>query len=148
MQKTFDSVSYVIGVGRELVTSFATAGQATSPGQVGSARETPTRERLKHLLPNGVAVGSGCVIDSYGSTSRQLDVVLYEEQFCPVYSINDDPTTTYYPCEGVIAVREIKSTIASGEIYDIFSKVESAKRLRRHVVADGPPVPYRRSGPL
>ena len=91
MQNSFDAVSYVIGVGRELVASFTTAGQATSPGQIGSAREAPTRKRLKHLLPNGVAVGSGCVIDSYGGTSRQMDVVLYEEQFCPVYSINDDP---------------------------------------------------------
>ena len=146
MQNSFDAVSYVIGVGRELVASFTTAGQATSPGQIGSAREAPTRKRLKHLLPNGVAVGSGCVIDSYGGTSRQMDVVLYEEQFCPVYSINDDPATTYYPCEGVIAVGEIKSNIASAEIDDIFSKVESTKRLRRHAVTKPSGVPFRRYG--
>ena len=146
MQNSFDAVSYVIGVGRELVASFAAAGQATSPGQVGSARETPTRKRLMHLLPNGVAVGSGCVIDSYGGTSRQMDIVLYEEQFCPVYSINDDPTTTYYPCEGVMAVGEIKSDIASTEIDDIFSKVESTKKLRRYAVTDPSGVPFRRYG--
>ena len=146
MQSRFDAVSYVIGIGRELVASFAAAGQATSPGQVGSAREAPTRKKLKHLLPSGVAVGSGFVIDSYGGTSRQMDIVLYEEQFCPVFSINDDPATTYYPCEGVMAVGEIKSDIASAEIDDIFSKIASTKGLRRNAVSGASGVPFRRYG--
>ena len=146
MQRHFHAVSYVIGIGQELVSNFAAAGQATSPGQVGSAREAPTRNKLKHLLPSGVAVGSGFVIDSYGGTSRQMDIVLYEEQFCPVFSINDDPATTYYPCEGAIAVGEIKSDIVSAEVDDIFTKVASTKRLRRHAVSDPDGVPFRHYG--
>ena len=150
MEKSFDPVRYVVGVGRELVASFAQASQATSPGQVGSARETPTRRRLKTLLPNGVAVGSGFVIDSYRGTSRQMDVVLYEEHICPSYSINDDVSTTYYPCEGVIAVGEVKSDIGSSELEDVFAKIESVKRLHRHGVAEddglGPVVPFRKYG--
>ena len=133
MNKTFDPVSYAIDVGRELIASFARAGQATSPGLIGSAREAPTRKRLQHLLPNGIAVGSGCVIDSYGGTSRQMDIVLYEKHLCPVYSINDDPSTTYYPCEGVIAVGEIKSRMASKDLEDSFAKIASVKKLRRYV---------------
>ena len=133
MNRNFDAVRYTIDVGRELIASFAGAGLATSAGLVGSAREVPTRKRLQNLLPNGIAVGSGCVIDSYGGTSRQLDVVLYEKHQCPVYSINDDPATTYYPCEGVIAVGEIKSRMASTDLQDTFAKIASAKKLRRYV---------------
>ena len=86
---------------------------------------------MEHILPPGIAVGSGCVIDSYGNTSKQMDVVLYEKNICPVYSINDAPETTYYPCEGVVAVGEIKSSLGSDELEDIFLKIESVKRLRR-----------------
>ena len=127
----FDSVAYSIRVGEELVSSFRGAGFATTPGQIGSAREVPTREKLEQLLPRGIAVGSGCVIDSFGNTSRQMDVVLYERDNCPVYSINRDPATTYYPCEGVIAVGEIKSSISSCELKNIFVKLASVKKLQR-----------------
>lgn len=132
MNKTFDAVAYAVDIGRELVASFAVASAATSPGLVGSARETSTRTKLQHLLPAGIAVGSGCVIDSYGGTSRQMDVVLYEKHLCPVYSINDDPASTYYPCEGVIAVGEVKSALASSDLQDAFAKIVSVKELRRH----------------
>ena len=132
MQRNFDPISYAIDVGRELVASFAQAGKATTPGLVGSAREAPTRKRLEHLLPGGIAVGSGCVIDSHGGTSKQMDVVLYEKHLCPEYSINDDPATTYYPCEGVIAVGEIKSSMASTDLEDTFAKIASVKKLRRY----------------
>ena len=152
MQRNFDPISYAIDVGRELVSSFAQAGQATTPGLVGSARETPTRKRLGHLLPEGIAVGSGCVIDSHGGTSKQMDVVLYEKHLCPEYSINDDPATTYYPCEGVIAVGEIKSRMASRDLEDTFAKIASVKKLRRYArrspdgLGLGATVPYRSYG--
>lgn len=132
MDNTFSPVAYGATVGRELVTSFDTAGSATSLGLVGSARETSTRNKLQHLLPAGIAVGSGCVIDSYGNTSRQVDVVLYEKHLSPVYSINDDPGSTYYPCEGVIAVGEVKSTLGTADLEDAFAKVASVKKLRRY----------------
>ena len=83
------------------------------------------------LLPRGVGVGSGCVIDSFGNASRQMDVILYEREICPVFSINEDPASTYYPCEGVIAVGEVKSALDSRELKDTFLKIESVKRLRR-----------------
>ena len=134
MNKNFDAVRYAMNAGRELISSFAGAGLATTAGLVGSAREVPTRKRLQTLLPKGIAVGSGCVIDSYGGTSRQMDIVLYEKHLCPVYSINDDPATTYYPCEGVIAIGEVKSRMAAADLEDTFIKIASAKKLRRYAV--------------
>jgi len=133
MQKSFDAVSYSRDVGRELIAAFETAARATTPGLIGSARELPIRRKLEHLLPTGIGVGSGCVIDSYGRTSKQQDVVLYEKAFCPIFSVNDTPETTYYPCEGVIAVGEVKSTVASKELTDIFEKIRSVKMLKRFV---------------
>ena len=131
MQQSFDAVSYSLVVGRELIAAFETAARATTPGLVGSAREQPIRRKLENLLPVGIGVGSGCVIDSYGGTSKQQDVVLYEKAFCPIFSVNETPETTYYPCEGVIAVGEVKSTVTSKELTDIFEKIHSVKMLKR-----------------
>jgi hypothetical protein len=135
MQQSFDAVSYSRDVGRELIADFETAARATTPGLIGSARERPVRRKLEHLLPVGIGVGSGCVIDSFGGTSKQQDVVLYEKAFCPIFSVNETPETTYYPCEGVIAVGEVKSTVASKELTDIFEKIHSVKMLKRFTKA-------------
>ncbi len=125
---------------------FADARQATTPGLVGGAREVPVRNQLEQILPRGIAVGSGCVIDSYGDVSRQQDVVLYEREICPVFSINDTPEATYYPCEGVIAVGEIKSSLDSTELENSFEKVASVKRLRRRLIA--PPSTHPQALPI
>ena len=133
MDKTFDSAKFVRSVGASLVTEFENARNATTPELVGSAMETAARRQLEQILPRGIGVGTGCVIDTYGSTSRQIDVILYERDICPAFRVNyDDPKTTYYPCEGVIAVGEIKSVIGKNELEDSFAKVASVKSLRRN----------------
>ena len=102
-----------------------------TPELVGDAMEQPVRDRLEQILPRGIAVGSGCVIDTTGGTSRQMDVVLYERGLCPVFCINDSPETTYYPAECVLAVGEIKSSIGKRELADSFEKIRSVKALHR-----------------
>ena len=70
MEKNFDASAYITHIGEQLVTDFERARQATTPGLVGGAMEVPVREQLEQILPRGIAVGSGCVIDSDGNTSR------------------------------------------------------------------------------
>ena len=116
MEENFDPIAYANLVGKELVLLFDKAGLGTTSVLVGSAREHPVRVKLEHILPSGIGVGSGCVVDSYGNTSKQMDVVLYEKNICPAYFINDTPETAYYPCEAVVAVGEIKSSLQSREL--------------------------------
>ena len=135
---------------------FDDARTATSPSTVGAAMEQPVRQQLEQILPRGIGVGSGFVIDSTGGTSRQTDIVLYEKDICPVFSINDTPETTYYPCEGVIATGEVKSILNRKELRDAFEKISSVKELRRFAVhefmphpTDGSPmIAYRNYGNL
>lgn len=132
MQRNFDSGKFVSRIGQDLVREFDGARQATTPELVGDAMEQPVKARFEQILPRGIGVGSGCVIDTKGNTSRQMDVVLYEKEICPVFCVNNSPETTYYPCEGVISVGEVKSTIGSKEIKDAFKKIESVKSLERN----------------
>jgi hypothetical protein len=128
----FDSGQFVNRIGRRLIGEFEDAGEAGTPGLIGAAREHPARVQLAKLLPGFVSVGSGLLIDSYGSQSKQQDIVLFERDFCPVYSINDAPEATYYPIEGIAAVGEVKSTVDKSVLFDALDKVRSAKALRRH----------------
>jgi hypothetical protein len=128
----FDSGQFVNRIGRRLVMEFEDAGEAGTPGLIGASREHPARVQLVKLLPAFVSVGSGLLIDSYGSQSKQQDVVLFERDFCPVYSINDTPEATYYPIEAIAAVGEVKSTVSKSILFDALDKVRSAKALRRY----------------
>lgn len=129
---SFDSKLYIDHLAEELIKNFNYASNATTPVLIGSAREKEVIRKLELLLPNSVGIGSGCVIDSFGEVSKQMDIIIYEKEFCPVFCINDSPETTYYPCEGVIAAGEVKSTLTSKELENIFEKSKSVKKLIRH----------------
>ena len=115
-----------------LRTWVARARADRTKGRAGLTTEE--REELRHLRKENrrlrmerdvlkrAAVGEGFVIDSYGGTSRQQDVVLYERDICPVFSINKTPQTTYYPCEGVIGIGEVKSSL-DGDSLQIHPRV-------------------------
>ncbi len=126
-------------LGKSLINEFQDARQATTGPLIGTAIETSARRRLEQVLPRGIAVGSGCVIDSYGNCSKQQDVVLYERDICPVFSVNDTPESTYYPCEGVLGVIEVKSSLDTTSLRDSFGKIESVRRLRRYGICGPPP---------
>lgn len=141
MEHTFDVEAYIARIGKRLVEQFDDARAATSPATVGAAMEQPVRQQMEQILPRGIKVGSGFVIDTSGGTSRQTDLVLFERDICPVFSINDTPETTYYPCEGVIAVGEVKSTLDRNSLKDAFEKIASVKKLKRHQVYHQRPLP-------
>lgn len=143
MDKTFSPHKFLDELAEELIFNFARAGGGTTPGLVGSAREHEVRRKLQSVLPTKVGVATGCVIDSYGNTSNQSDVVLFEKDHCPVFSINGDPAATYIPCESVIAVGEIKSSLGTAEINDAVDKIAKVKSLRRYL---NDPTCFRRYG--
>lgn len=97
MERKFDTISFLKRTGEDLVRAFESARKATTPGTIGTAMEGSAIRPLKNVLPRGVAFGSGFVVDTAGRTSRQMDVILYERDICPVFSVNDQPETTYYP---------------------------------------------------
>ena len=125
----FDTHVYIENLGHELVLAYENAAQGTTPGLKGEAREKAVRTKLESILPGGVGVGTGCVIDSEGNASAQIDVILYEQQLCPIFKFAED--IGYFPCGSVMAVGEIKSTIGKKELGDIYEKIASVRKLNR-----------------
>ena len=131
MRNSFDTKDYLAGLGTELVNAFDLAGKTTHPLAVGSGREKSAKEKLRRCLPIGVGVGSGFVFDSYGNTSGECDIILYEEQFALKFSINDDDRYSYYNCESVIAVGQVKSDAQIGDVRDSISNLRKIRELIR-----------------
>lgn len=131
MSSEFDPAKFVNRLGQKLIMEFEHASVAGTPGLIGAARENPARKQLERLMPGFAQIGSGIIMDSFGGRSKQSDIVMFERDHCPVYSINDTPEATYFPVEGVIAIGEVKSTIAKSDLFDALSKVRAAKMLKR-----------------
>jgi hypothetical protein len=104
----FDGSVFIRHVAERLIHEFHFPRGAGTPGLIGAAKKHPARVQLERLMPGGVAVGSGIIVDSYGQASRQQDIVIYGK-LCPVFTHNDAPEATHFPVEGVIAVGEVKS---------------------------------------
>lgn len=131
MQENFNPVKFISSLGNELVSEFAKAGMGTHPSAVGSGREKSVKNKLAAILPAGVGVGSGFVIDSFGNTSKQCDIIIYEKNYALRFIINDDENFAYYNCESVIAVGEVKSDASAADIEDSFEKFQSVRMLQR-----------------
>lgn len=131
--KNFSAHQFLLNAGQRLVMEFQHASQGTTPTLAGDSREHPARQQLERLLPPAAGVGSGVVIDCAGNVSKQQDVVIYDRTITPVLSVNGNPSATYYPIEGVIAVGEIKTTVGRTELEDAFAKIGSVQRLKRCV---------------
>lgn len=78
---------------------------------IGVLTEEILRKFLKTYLPKGVAVEQGFVIDESGSLSRQIDIIIYDDQFyAPLYRIND---IVVVPNKSVLSIIEVKTTVKS-----------------------------------
>ena len=146
MSEQFSISEYLKVLGDELIAAFAQGGLAPTPGTKGESREKAVRAKLIQLLPAGIGVGSGFVIDSQGNVSSQIDIILYEAGLCPVFRLNESSEAAFYPCEGVFAVGEVKSTIGTRETQDIIEKVSSVRGLKRFARSDPQGVSFRPYG--
>ncbi len=131
MENNFNQRLYIKCLGEELISEFSRASMMTQPGAIGSGREQSAKQKLKLILPAGVGIGSGFIIDSYGNTSKQCDIILYEENFALRFNPNNDINNIYYNCESVIAVGEVKSDVTKKELLDSIQKLRIVKSMQR-----------------
>lgn len=105
------------------------AGLFEHGSMTGAAREFLVRRVLRSVLPPAVHIGSGKVIDAYGGSSRQVDIVLYDARF-PVFEVESG--IGLYVIEGVIATIEVKSTITHNTLFEALDNVRSVIELAPH----------------
>jgi len=104
----------------------------------GDASENVWIKWLRDYLPNRYNVDKAIIIDSTGSVSEQIDLVIYDQQYTPFVLTQND--IKYIPAEGVYAVFEIKPDLKGtveikkksyNHIEYAGRKIESVRKLKR-----------------
>jgi hypothetical protein len=99
------------------------------PGTKGDATEMHWTDMLRTHLPQRYTARKGQVIDHTGTLSHQLDVVIYDAQYCPL--LLEDGDACYVPAESVYAVCEVKQELTKETIQYAGDKAASVRALHR-----------------
>lgn len=123
-----DMASVLDAVGKEMLSELAKIrAKFKNTTDVGTGTESAIRVFLREYLPRILEVGTGEVIDSYGSRSPQTDVVIVTEDH-PFTFRGDSPGLFFV--EGVGAAAEVKTQLTTAGIVDACDKSKEFKNLR------------------
>ncbi|MCJ7423887.1 hypothetical protein MUP01_06415 [Candidatus Bathyarchaeota archaeon] len=119
------------GVSKKLKIDFEEQAKILGhPGEVGSGRENVLKSILTKYIPKRFSVDSGFVIDALGNRSQQIDIVIYEANYTPVFEIVEGKK--FFPCETVVAVGQVKTDIGSAQkMQECLGNIGSVKSLDR-----------------
>ena len=112
------------------------AKSVTHNGVMGEVNEQHFIQFLRKYLPKRYEVDQGIVIDSNGTTSDQIDVVIFDHQYTP--TLLDQHAHRFIPAEAVYCVLEVKPTISKQYLEYAADKAHSVRVLERTTV----PIPH------
>jgi hypothetical protein len=98
-------------------------------GVKGDASEECWRCMLREYLPKRYRVEKAFVVDCLDECSDQLDIVIFDQQYCP-FLFNQNGAF-YVPAESVYAVIEAKQDISREMIKYAGKKAASVRKLKR-----------------
>lgn len=101
----------------------------THNGVMGEVNEQHFIQILRKYLPMRYAVDRGIVIDSNGSTSDQIDIIIFDNQYTP--TLLDQHSHRFIPAEAVYCVLEAKPTINKSYLEYAGEKARSVRELER-----------------
>lgn len=99
------------------------------PGAKGDASENVWLALFQTYLPKRYQAEKAFIVDSNGTFSEQIDVVIFDRQYSPF--IFQYEGATIIPSESVYAVFEAKQTINADLIKYAQGKIESVRKLHR-----------------
>ena len=99
------------------------------PVDNGDHSENAWIQFFEKYLPKRYKVAKATVIDSEGSSSDQLDIVIFDQQYS--YLVFQSDGITYVPAESVYAAFEVKPEISNKYIDYSANKARSLRALKR-----------------
>jgi hypothetical protein len=99
------------------------------PGTKGDASEEVWLEMLREYLPLRYTATKAHVVDSDGTFSQQIDVVVFDRQYSPfIFKFQGQEIV---PAESVYAVFEAKQAVNAALVEYAMKKVATVRRLHR-----------------
>lgn len=95
---------------------------------IGVLTEEILRKFLTTYLPKGVAIEQGFIINQEGKLSKQIDIIIYDNQlYSPLYRVND---IVVVPNKSVIAIIEVKTTVKGKKAFhDIINYFKAVTKI-------------------
>jgi hypothetical protein len=123
------------GKQRQLLAALELVPMITEHGTtIGDDSEANWARALREFLPKRYGVGSGQVIDSRGAISQQIDLLVYDPQYSPLFA-KTSADSLFIPAEAVYAVFEVKQQIDKPLTDYAGNKIASVRRLHRTSVS-------------
>lgn len=117
----------------KIQSELRTARKLGHPTESGDASEQVWNDVLNNYLPKRYEARKGFVVDSRGTFSQQIDVIIHDRQYSPfVFSFKG---TDVVPAESVYAVFEAKQELTAGHVRYAIEKAASVRRLFRTSLA-------------
>src|SRR2546426_9115632 len=104
-------------------------GAIDHPTSKGDVSEAQWRKMLAKHLPQRYRVSKGQVVDSRGGISEQMDVIIHDAHYCPLFLHEEG--TCFVPAESVYAVFEAKQELDAAYVKAAGAKAASVRRLFR-----------------
>lgn len=127
LKEVFSSVSQKMSLDFKEITS-----RINHNGEKGTARENVLQNYLRAYIPDKYTFSKGTIIDSNGSQSKQVDIIIHDKYTTP-YLLDMD-STKVIPIESVYAVIEVKSTLTKEELRKSVKNINSVKTLQKKTV--------------
>lgn len=119
---------YWAGVLQRLQAEVSVFAQLVAhEGERGRENEAVLERILAGFVPQRYGIGSGLLIDSNDSYSRQTDIVLFDQSDEP--RMFAQTTQLLFPVENVLASIEVKTTLRGSDITDCFGKARDLRKL-------------------
>ncbi|MCL2913845.1 hypothetical protein L2725_08570 [Shewanella corallii] len=121
LHKVFESISI------QLIAEFTKSTQVKHHGGKGDIREDAFRDFLAEYLPRKYGTGRGEVISSQNDVSGELDIVIFDNDHCPLFIKSSSHSV--YPAESVYGAISMKSNLDSTELQDAYENIVKFKRM-------------------
>lgn len=116
---------------RHLLAALEVVPEFTSHGTtMGDDSEANWARVLREFLPGRYGVAKGHVMDSRGTTSDQIDLLVYDAQYTPLLA-QTSSGDLFVPAEAVYAVFEVKQEMNKTFMDYAGTKIASVRRLHR-----------------
>lgn len=112
-----------------LLAALELARAVDHPTSKGDVSEAQWRSMLAKYLPQRYRVSKGQVVDSRGETSQQIDIIIHDAHYCPLFLEEGD--ITFVPAESVYAAFEVKQELTTASMEYAGGKAASVRRLFR-----------------
>jgi hypothetical protein len=114
---------------RHAINEAGIVGSVQHPGLIGRYRELLAANILRPMLPMDYALGTGKIVDSIGSMTSEVDLVIFNRNAIPpiLWSERDG----IFPVESCLYAIEVKSRLSATEIQDSIAKARQALLLKQ-----------------